>query len=84
MPLNYFNSPKNGFEFPIFDFLQNELKNECLFLLNNINLNKHNLFNQDYVHNLLFMFYDKKINNSNQLWVLFCFQKWYLNTFEDD
>jgi asparagine synthase (glutamine-hydrolysing) len=76
LPDNFFNYPKAGFEIPISYWFRNELKNDLIDTLSEENINKHGYLNHSVITELI----QKHLNGHNysyQLWVLFCFQKWY-------
>lgn len=72
---------KKGFGVPIDYWFNNELKSELDTLLSKGNLNRHRLFNMDYVQKLLDEHRSGKANHKGKLWNLFVFQKWYNRNF---
>jgi asparagine synthase (glutamine-hydrolysing) len=83
LPHKFFNSSKSGFEVPISSWLRNELKDDLLSTLSEVNLNKHGLFNYNYVSELIADHIQLKIDRSSKLWSLLCFQKWYNHHFKN-
>jgi len=78
VPKNYFNSPKNGFEIPIGSWLRNELKSDLIKCLSKEFLDVHGLINKNFVSTLMNEHFSGSYDHSNKLWIIYCFQKWYL------
>jgi len=77
LPANFHNAPKSGFEIPIAYWFRNELKDDLLKVLSADNLEKHQLFDIDYIKSLLVQHTQNIADHSVKLWALYCFQKWY-------
>lgn len=71
--------PKEGFVMPINDWIVNQLDPWVRDLLAPGRLAKHDLFNSDYVAQLIKRHYDGRQNNGNKLWNLMMFQIWWEN-----
>ncbi len=80
LPQKLVYRPKEGFIMPINDWLMNKMEKQVKNILSVRRLEKHNLFNQDIVKNLVECYYSKRlINNSNKIWSLLMFQLWWEN-----
>jgi asparagine synthase (glutamine-hydrolysing) len=84
LPYDFFNAPKVGFEIPIAHWLRDELKEDLIQTLSADNLNQHQLFNNQYISELVHEHVDLNINHANKLWTLYCFQKWYIHNSNDN
>ena len=74
IPKNLIDRKKQGFSIPLEIWLKNDLKDTVLETLNRVK--KNNLFNSNYINDLLESFY-KYNGNPYKLWLLFIFQLWY-------
>lgn len=81
LPEETMSFSKKGFGIPIRLWFQNELKSELLELLEDSFIEKQNLFNKNYIHQLIEEHMTNKENHSSKLWQLFTFQKWYKSNF---
>ena len=68
LPKNYIYRKKRGFAVPMDRWLNNELKPVVFKYLSNDMLSKHNLFNINYVTELLKDYYNNKGVNSHKIW----------------
>ncbi len=83
LPKDFFNAPKLGFEMPAGEWFRTGLRSNLQETLSAENLNRHNLFNVDFVQQMITGHLDGKADYTSKLWVLFCFQKWYNNLAEE-
>ena len=79
LPTGLFNLPKSGFGVPVGDWLRNDLKGELLELTKNELLIKQNIFNIDYLSQIVNEHLESKNDHTFKLWTVFCFQKWWIN-----
>lgn len=80
LPSETFTFSKMGFGVPLRIWFKNELNKELLSLLNKEVIVQQGIFNWNFIDNLLNEHLSSKENHSSKLWLLFVFQKWYLNT----
>lgn len=80
LPDGFFNAPKSGFEIPVSHWLRSELRQDLIETLQDKNIGKHGFFHSQTVQGLIKKHMDGD-NHSYQLWVLYCFQKWYNKEF---
>ena len=81
LPDKFEKLPKIGFGIPIDRWFRNELRGMVEELLNKENIEKQQLFNWDYVNQILEEHYAGKKNNGDKIWTLIVFQKWYYTYF---
>jgi len=81
-PKDFLNKSKKGFEVPVGDWLRTTLKNELLSYIDIAFLEKQNIFQYETVSSLVNNHIQGKIDNTFRVWTLFCFQKWYRQTYE--
>jgi asparagine synthase (glutamine-hydrolysing) len=77
LPPQVINAPKRGFVLPMDLWLKGSLKNELLFYSSNKFLDKQNIFNINIKDKLILPYLDEKINNVEQVWTWWLFQKWW-------
>lgn len=77
LPDEIVSLPKSGFEVPVDYWFKNELKEDLLRLLSKEFIEKQNLFNYDFVREIIDEHLSGKENYKSQLWNLYVFQKWY-------
>jgi len=78
-PTRFFEKSKQGFGVPVGDWLRNSLKDELMSYINTDFLKEQNLFNPDYIKNLVLNHLNGKMDNTFKVWTFYCFQKWYKN-----
>jgi asparagine synthase (glutamine-hydrolysing) len=81
MPKNFLSKSKSGFEVPIAHWFRNELKEDLIYMLSDKNLQMHGLLNKDFVQHLMSEHFSSKFDHSSKLWSIYCFQKWYIHSF---
>lgn len=79
---DFLNKSKKGFGVPVGDWLRSELKSELLSLIDKAFIEKQDIFYYDAVSSLVKNHLDSKIDNTFKVWTLFCFQKWYKQTYD--
>lgn len=72
-----FERPKMGFSVPISSWLRNELRDWMQDLLSTSSLERHGLFNKNYVDELVKEHLSGKRDHANKLWALLTFQAWH-------
>lgn len=77
VPKEMMDRKKMGFGIPIEKWMADELRELVKEYLSEENLNKHQLFNNDYVRSLLQSFFAGKTEQYLKLWHLLMFQMWY-------
>jgi len=76
-PEHFLDKSKKGFIVPVGDWLRSSLKLELESYLDTSFLEQQNIFNIDYVKNLVKNHITGKEDNSYQVWTYYTFQKWY-------
>jgi len=77
VPSEVFNKSKKGFGVPLGYWFRDELKSSLNESMNVLVKDLSDIFNEDYICQLLHEHYSKKKNNERILWALYVFQKWY-------
>ena len=77
LPQEILSYGKRGFSAPVSNWLRKELKQDLLNLLKKDKLSKQGIFNADIVYSILEQHLKGYIDNSQLLWNLLVFQKWY-------
>ena len=83
-PKNFLDLPKKGFGVPVGDWLRTFLKEELLYFSSKNIIEKQQIFNFLNLNKLINLHIERKNDYSFQLWTFFCFQKWYLNFYEEN
>lgn len=78
LPKETLSFSKKGFSIPIGNWFKKELKAELLNVLRSELLEKQAIFDKAYVKQLTDNHIKGKENNEAKLWLLYVFQKWYL------
>ena len=81
-PKDFLNKSKKGFGVPVGDWLKTDLKNELLSYVDKSFIEMQDIFYYDAVSSLVKNHLDSKIDNTFKVWTLFCFQKWYKQTYD--
>jgi len=76
-PEHFLDKSKKGFVVPVGDWLRSSLKLELESYLDTSFLEQQNIFNIDYVKNLVKNHIVGKEDNSYKVWTFYTFQKWY-------
>jgi|TARA_B110000967_G_C18799045_1_gene517414 asparagine synthase (glutamine-hydrolysing) len=71
---------KNGFDVNVGD-CRGTLKQELVVYTEEKFIKAQDLFNYDYISNLVANHVYAKEDNTFKVWSFYCFQKWYKNTF---
>lgn len=79
LPNEILTHRKQGFEGPMTQWLQNDLKSYVLDILSEKELNKHDLFNKSVVKTILDDHFNRVEINDTLIWSLVVFQTWYNN-----
>jgi len=77
----FLDKSKQGFGVPVGDWLRGSLKSELESYIEPKFLNSQNIFNKDYIVELVKNHISGKDDKSMQVWCYYTFQKWYLNTY---
>ena len=83
-PKKFLDLPKKGFGVPVGDWLRTFLKEELLYFSSKNIIEKQQIFNFLNLNKLINLHIERKNDYSFQLWTFFCFQKWYLNFYEEN
>ncbi|TBW25600.1 asparagine synthase (glutamine-hydrolyzing) [Gramella sp. KN1008] len=78
-PKDFLNKSKKGFGVPVGDWLRDYLFSELKSYIESDFLIKQQLFNINYVQNLVENHLNGKQDNTFKVWAFYCFQKWYTN-----
>ena len=77
LPGELFSAKKQGFESPMAEWINSELKDFIDEKLSYASLNKHELFNSEFIHTLLIEHRNKLKDNSKIIFSLLMFQVWF-------
>jgi len=77
----FLDKSKQGFGVPVGDWLRASLKTELESYIAPKFLDSQNIFNQDYIIDIVRNHISGKEDNSLRVWCFYVFQKWYLNTY---
>lgn len=80
-PEGFLEKSKKGFVVPVGDWLRSGLKQELESYIETKFLEKQNLFNIDYIQQLVYNHLTGKEDNSYKVWTYYTFQKWYVNLY---
>ncbi|WP_394972474.1 asparagine synthase (glutamine-hydrolyzing) [uncultured Croceitalea sp.] len=80
-PRDFLEKSKQGFNVPVGDWLRSILKSELESYIEPKFLEKQQIFNSDYLNALVKNHLSGKEDNSDSVWNIYCFQKWYCNTY---
>lgn len=80
-PKGFLDKSKQGFGVPVGDWLRGNLKLELESYIEPKFLESQNLFNANYISDLVKNHVSGKEDNSLRVWTFYIFQKWYLNTY---
>jgi asparagine synthase (glutamine-hydrolysing) len=81
-PKDFLNLSKRGFGVPVGDWLKLSLKKELESYILEPFLTKQNLFNIPYVQKIVVDHITGKEDHTFSVWTYYCFQKWYVNNYE--
>ena len=81
-PDGFIDKSRQVFVVPVGDLLRHSLKNELLSYIEPKFLRTQQIFNSQYITELVLNHVNGKHDNAFKVWSFFCFQKWYVNTFE--
>ena len=81
IPRDLFERKKQGFGIPINGWLRNELSYLLFEYFDNDKLAKQDIFDPNYIRNLLDLFMNEK-NDDRKIWTLLMFQMWYEQNFD--
>jgi len=81
-PKDFLNKSKSGFGSPVGDWLRSSFKKELESYIAIPFLQKQDLFNVQYVVNLVNNHLTGKDDNTFSVWAYYCFQKWYVNNYK--
>ncbi|MBU2938624.1 asparagine synthase (glutamine-hydrolyzing) [Lacinutrix sp. C3R15] len=80
-PEGFLEKSKKGFVVPVGDWLRSGLRKELESYIKTPLLEKQNLFNIDYIQQLVKNHLNGKVDNSYKVWTFYTFQKWYINLY---
>lgn len=78
-PTDFLNKSKQGFGVPVGDWLRGHLRTELERFIEADFLQKQEIFNVSFIHQIVQNHLSGKIDNTFRIWAFFCFQKWYLH-----
>jgi asparagine synthase (glutamine-hydrolysing) len=81
-PKNFLDINKQGFGIPIGDWLRTVLKKELLIFSSKAFIQKQAIFNYSYIHKIIEDHLECRSDNTFKIWTFFCFQHWFVNTYE--
>lgn len=79
IPKQLLNAKKKGFGVPIGSWFRDELRDDLVDSLNIESIRSQGIFNYEYLRQILDEHLSFRKNRSNELWLLYVFQKWYKN-----
>ncbi len=77
VPQKFLNKKKQGFGFPVLDYLDEVLNTEISLYLNIDYINRQNIFNPVYINYLVDRYKSNPTKYFKKIWVLINFQVWY-------
>ncbi len=80
-PEGFLEKSKQGFGVPVGDWLRSGLKKELLGYAETSLLKRQGIFNVDNITKLVQNHVNGKADNTFKVWSFFCFQKWYVTTY---
>lgn len=80
-PEGFLDKSKKGFVVPVGDWLRSSLKKELQGYSEHAFLTKQDIFNANYIQELVDNHLSGKVDNSYKVWTFYTFQKWYINTY---
>jgi asparagine synthase (glutamine-hydrolysing) len=80
-PEGFLDKSKKGFVVPVGDWLRSGLKKELESYIETVFLEDQNIFNIDYIKQLVNNHLTGKEDNSYKVWTYYTFQKWYSNIY---
>ncbi|NAS12361.1 asparagine synthase (glutamine-hydrolyzing) [Poritiphilus flavus] len=80
-PENFLDKSKQGFGSPVGDWLRSGLKKEMESYIETDFLKAQNIFNLNYLQSMVKDHLSGKRDNTFTVWAIYCFQKWYVNTY---
>lgn len=83
-PSNFFEQPKQGFGVPIGDWLRTVLREELLKYCEKTFLVTQGLFKVTYINKMVNNHLEMREDNTFKIWAYFCFQKWYLEIYDQN
>jgi asparagine synthase (glutamine-hydrolysing) len=81
-PNKFLEKAKMGFGVPVGDWLRSHFKDELIYFTNAEFLINQNIFNVDFVVNLVQNHLNFKRDETFLVWTFYCFQKWYQKVYE--
>ena len=78
---DFLEKSKQGFGVPVGDWLRGSLKPELESYIDQSFLESQNIFNPDYIKDIVKKHISGEKDNSMRVWTFYTFQKWYLNTY---
>ena len=82
-PDNFLNKSKKGFGVPVGDWLRINMRYELCSYIDSDFIKKQNIFNLNYVKNLVDDHLNQRKDSTFKVWTYYCFQKWYKNIYEE-
>lgn len=80
-PKNFLDKSKKGFALPVGDWLRSVFKDELLGYVDPVFLKTQNIFNENYIREIVHNHIEAKNDNTFRVWSFYCFQKWYKHNF---
>ncbi|MBT9189026.1 asparagine synthase (glutamine-hydrolyzing) [Zobellia russellii] len=81
-PDDFLNKGKQGFGSPVGDWLRSSLRKEMQSYIERSFLENQNIFNVEYIRNIVQDHLSGKKDNTFIVWSYYCFQKWYTFTYK--
>lgn len=72
---------KKGFGVPLDQWFRGPLKQKLLDVLNRETIEAQNIFQYEYIEQILEEHFSRRRNRAGELWALYVFQRWYQNHF---
>jgi asparagine synthase (glutamine-hydrolysing) len=82
-PNNFLNKSKKGFSVPVGDWLRDIFRDDLLGYTDRSFLLKQGIFKIDYIMDLVDRHLSGSEDNTFKVWTFFCFQKWYINIYNN-
>lgn len=84
LPEGITRRPKEGFVLPVFEWMENELRDYCKELLSEDRMRRHDLLNIDAVKGIVDSYFAGNKGNAGKVWNLMMFQVWWEAYFGED
>ncbi|MGY5351716.1 asparagine synthase (glutamine-hydrolyzing) [Wenyingzhuangia sp. IMCC45533] len=82
-PEKFLDKSKKGFAVPVGDWLRSVFSRELRSYIDASFIERQDLFQTEYIRELVINHLSGKEDNTYRVWTYFCFQKWYVNIYDN-